>query len=261
MFDRQRHAKRGAAATEPQGGKVHARAPAQRKRASVFGQERDIVQPWIAPPPGMEFDARNKMDGLAFLDRLPAASLPLCFFDPQYRGVLDHQGYGNEGERQQARAKLRQMTEKEITNFLRKIDHALMPSGHLLLWTDKFHLCTGILPWLDGTNLEIVDLIVWNKLSFGMGYRTRRVSEYLVVIQKAPRRAKGVWTLHDIRDVWDEKLSKDGPHAKPVGLQARLIEALTNTRDVVIDPAAGSFTVLKACGLTNRRFLGCDIEG
>ena len=70
-----------------------------------------------------------------------------------------------------------------------------------------------------------------------------------------------VWTLHDIPDVWDEKVTNDGPHAKPVGLQGRLIEALTNTRDIVIDPAAGSYSVLKACQRTNRRFLGCDIEG
>jgi len=136
-----------------------------------------------------------------------------------------------------------------------------MPTGHLLLWTDKFHLCTGLGPWLDKTNLDIVDLIVWNKLRIGMGYRTRRVSEYLVVMQKAPRRAKGVWALHDITDVWNEKVTNDGPHAKPVGLQSRLIEAITNTRDIVIDPAAGSYSVLKACQRTNRHFLGCDIEG
>ena len=153
------------------------------------------------------------------------------------------------------------MSESEIKRFLREIDRVLMPTGHLLLWTDKFHLCTGLGPWLDKTNLDIVDLIVWNKLRIGMGYRTRRVSEYLVVMQKAPRRAKGVWALHDIRDVWDEKVTNDGPHAKPVGLQARLIEAITNTRDIVIDPAAGSYSVLKACQRTNRHFLGCDIEG
>ena len=80
-------------------------------------------------------------------------------------------------------------------------------------------------------------------------------------MQKAPRRAKGVWALHDIKDVWDEKVTNEGPHAKPVSLQSRLIEAMTNTRDIVIDPAAGSYSVLKASQRTNRRFLGCDIEG
>jgi site-specific DNA-methyltransferase (adenine-specific) len=45
-----------------------------------------------------------------------------------------------------------------------------------------------------------------------------------------------------------------------VGLQARLIEALTNPGDIVLDPAAGGYTVLDACARTGRRFLGCDIS-
>ena len=47
---------------------------------------------------------------------------------------------------------------------------------------------------------EIVSLITWNNPRFGTGYRTRRTSEYLIVLQKAPKRAKGTWTHHDIPD-------------------------------------------------------------
>lgn len=228
---------------------------------TVFGNGRDVVQPAVFVPDGLELDAQNRCNGLLLLRELRPDSFPLCFFDPQYRGILDHQRYGNEGERQRARSEMRQMPESEIKQFLNGIDRVLMPTGHLLFWTDKFHLCTGIGPWLVGTNLDIVDLIVWNKLRIGMGYRSRRISEYLVVMQKAPRRAKGVWALHDIPDVWDEKVTGGAPHAKPIGLQSRLIEATTNTRDVVLDPAAGSYSVLNACQRLNRRFLGCDIAG
>jgi site-specific DNA-methyltransferase (adenine-specific) len=65
----------------------------------------------------------------------------VCIFDPQYRGVLDKQKYGNEGSRQKGRAALSQMNESDIRTFILEIDRALMPSGHLLLWIDKFHLC------------------------------------------------------------------------------------------------------------------------
>ena len=60
---------------------------------------------------------------------------------------------------------------------------------------------------------------------------------------------------------WNEKATNRGAHAKPIVLQSRLIEALTNPRDTVVDPAAGSYSVLQACRQTNRRFLGCDIAG
>lgn len=231
-----------------------------RQRVSVFGHTREVEQPKIVVPLGFRLNERNQSDGLAFLKALEAGGFPLCIFDPQYRGVLDKQKYGNEGSRQKERSILPQMDEALIISFIRAVDRALMPSGHLLLWIDKFHLCTGIAHWLVGTELNTVDLIVWNKLRMGMGYRTRRMSEYCLVLQKAPLRAKGVWLAHDIPDVWDEKLQTKFTHAKPVKLQARLIDALTNTQEIVIDPAAGSYSVLEACRLANRQFLGCDIR-
>jgi site-specific DNA-methyltransferase (adenine-specific) len=233
---------------------------ARRRRPSVFGHTRELEQPKVSSPPGFLLNAPNRADGIDLLRALEPESFSLCIFDPQYRGVLDKQKYGNEGSRQKKRSILPQMNETQIISFIKAIDKALMPSGHLLLWTDKFHLCTGIANWLVGTGLNTVDLIVWNKLRMGMGYRTRRMSEYCLVLQKAPQRAKGVWLAHDIPDVWPEKLDIKFTHAKPVKLQVRLIEALTNPKDIVIDPAAGSYSVLDACRIIDRRFLGCDIE-
>lgn len=236
-------------------------AAAKRRRRNVFSDQRSLEQPSLDLPPSFRPDARNQADGIDFLKSLPSASLPLSVFDPQYRGVLDRQKYGNEGERQKDRARLQQMDDAQIGAFIAEIDRVLIASGHLLLWLDKYHLCTGVAPWIGETDLETVDLIVWNKMRIGMGYRTRRTSEYLLVLQKKPLRAKGVWKAHDIPDVWNEKLPQRGGHAKPVGLQSRLIDCLTNPGDTVIDPAAGTYTVLEACKATERRFLGCDLGG
>lgn len=229
------------------------------KRPSVFAHTRAIQAARVDVPSGFCTDRPNIADGLKFLKSLSDGFAPLCIFDPQYRGVLDKQRYGNEGSRQRLRSQLPQMTDKQIGQFVNEISRILIGSGHLLLWVDKYHLCTGIHHWLVGTELNIVDLIVWNKKKFGMGYRTRRVSEYCLILQKSPVRAKGVWKSHDIPDVIDEKVDSSFPHAKPIGLQSRLIEALTNPYDLVIDPAAGSYSVLRACRRTKRTFLGCDV--
>ena len=210
------------------------------------------------------------MDGRALLSSLPAATIPVVFFDPQYRGVLDKLAYGNEGvKRGKRRSNLLQMTEDIILEFVAGIDRVLIPSGHLFLWIDKFHLCQDFRGWFDDTQLEVVDLITWDKGRMGMGYRTRRVAEYCVVLQKTPKRAKGVWRLHDIPDVWrdipdawTERVGKKThPHQKPRKLQSRLIEAVSNEGDFVVDPAAGSFSVMYAANLENRNFIGCDLEG
>ena len=60
------------------------------------------------------------------------------------------------------------MTEAKISRFVRGIDRALIPSGHLFLWVDKFHLCQGVRPWINGTSLDIVDLMTWDKGTFGV---------------------------------------------------------------------------------------------
>ncbi len=230
---------------------------------NVFSTEREVQAPSITLPDSLKPNSRLKMDGLKLLSCLPKEAVPVAFLDPQYRGVLDKMNYGNEGKsREKRRCSLMQMNEETISQFIQGINNVLIPSGHLFLWIDKFHLCQGFSNWFNGTQLEVVDLIVWDKERIGMGYRSRRVSEYCVVFQKQPKRAKGVWKIHNIPDVWRErKEAKDHPHQKPLKLQAELIAAVTNEGDYVIDPAAGSFSVMKAAHLQNRNFIGCDLDG
>ena len=210
----------------------------------------------------MRYNEPQEMDGLSLLSLLEAESVRACFLDPQYRGVLDHLKYGNEGiGRGRARSVLPNMPEDTIFEFAKGISKCLKKQGHLFLWVDKYHLCSGISHWFLDTELDIVDLITWNKKRMGMGYRTRRVSEYLCILQKRPRRCKGAWVLHNIPDVWDEKLVSGGHiHKKPIGLQKRLLEATSQVGDVILDPAAGSYSVLQACLESNRTFVGCDLQ-
>ena len=112
---------------------------------------------------------RNKADGLNLLASLSYKSIKTAFFDPQYRGVLDKLSYGNEGvNRAKARCNLTQMDELTIKRFIKEIDRVLEPSGHLFLWVDKFHLCQGVLEWLQHTDLNLVDMVVWDKGKIGM---------------------------------------------------------------------------------------------
>lgn len=208
-----------------------------------------------------KLNAKNRANGLDLLASLEDASVKTAFFDPQYRGMLDKMKYGNEGKaRGKARCDLPQMDEQTIHRFIRELNRVLQPQGHLFLWVDKFHLCTGITPWLKYSDLSIVDMIVWDKMKMGMGYRSRRQSEYVVVLQKAPIRAKGCWGLHNIPDVWQEKVKKNHPHSKPLELQKQLILATTKPGDLVCDPASGGYSVLSAVqSLGDRDFIGCDI--
>lgn len=205
---------------------------------------------------------RNITDGVELLRQIKDRSIKTVFFDPQYRGVLDKMSYGNEGKnRGRDRSALPQMTEKIISEFLTEIERVLVPSGYLFLWVDKFHLVEGIKDWFkDLGGIQAVDMITWNKMKIGMGYRTRRKCEYLVILQKHPKLAKATWKLHNIPDVWDEKVDKTHTHSKPIELQKQLILAVTQENDFVCDPAAGGYSVFKVCKQTKRNFIGGDIK-
>ena len=205
---------------------------------------------------------RNRCDGMDLMRSIQDDTISAAFFDPEYRSLLDHLAYGNEGTtRGSTRADLPQMTDSTVQMFLCEIDRCLKPSGHLFFLVDKYMLCQGVVPSLvSETKLSIVDFITWDKETAGMGWRTRHRAEYCLVLQKQPLHADGCWNDHGIPDVWEEKIvSKIHPHQKPSELIARLIKAVTVDDDWVLDPCAGSYVVLDACKKTGRNFIGCDI--
>ena len=207
--------------------------------------------------------SRNVMqrgDALALLQSLPHASAPLAFFDPQHRENLDKLRYGNEGARQRGRFLLPAMASGYVDACCREAIRVLVPSGYLMLWQNAFGLVQGHHLRLADV-LQCVDLIAWDNQHLGMGYRSRRRGDYLIVLQKPPIKAKATWRDHGIPDRWAEKVDRKlHPHVKPAGLITRLIGAVTFPGELVVDPAAGSFVVMHAAHQLGREFMGCDID-
>jgi site-specific DNA-methyltransferase (adenine-specific) len=198
----------------------------------------------------------QRKDALELLRSLPGACTPLVFFDPQHRSALDHLKFGNEGARQRGRSEL--MTDKYIEVCCHEIARALGPSGYLMLWVDTYRLCEAHHLRIANA-LKPVDLIAWDSLRIGMGNRTRRRGDYLLVLQKPPVIAR-TWKDHKIPSRWPEKVDRAvHPHIKPIGLIERLIAAVTTAGDLIVDPAAGSFVVIHAARQLGRNFTGCDL--
>lgn len=211
----------------------------------------------------MNLNIRSKEDCLVFLKNIPAKTARAVIADFQYRGILDKQKYGNEKTgKQKDRAALPQMTEEYIVDCINQIGLILKPTGYFFLWVDKFHLI-NLNRLLGGLkcDLEVVSLITWDKVHFGLGHRPRCQSEFLVVLQRPPILAKKSWTRKNIPDVWSEKLTKDKIHVhqKPEGLIDAILEATCLKGELVIDPCAGSFKVGDVCKNRELDFIGNDI--
>jgi len=201
-------------------------------------------------------------DALALLQSLPANCTPLVFFDPQHRAVLDKLKFGNEGERQRGRAKLPAMNEDYIDACCFETARVLRPSGYLIRFIDTFCLVEAHHLRIPREVLARVDLIAWDNLRLGQGKRSRRRGDYLLVLQKPPIKARATWRDHGIPSRWVEKVDRKlHPHIKPIGLIQRLVGAVTQPGDLVVDPAAGSFVVMHAAHRFGRNFIGCDLVG
>ena len=208
--------------------------------------------------PCFEFDVPQRGDALELLRSLQTPCAAVVLFDPQHRGVLDHLKFGNEGARQRGRAKLPAMSDDYIDRVCLESARVLKPGGYLMRWVDTFGLCEGHHQRIAEA-VKPVDLIAWDNLRLGMGKRTRRRGDYLLILQKPPISPR-TWRDHGIPNRWPEKVDrKHHPHIKPIGLTTRLIGAVTEPGDLVVDPAAGSFVVLHAARQLERNFIGCDI--
>jgi site-specific DNA-methyltransferase (adenine-specific) len=140
-----------------------------------------------------------------------------------------------------------------------ELARALRRSGYCMLWEDTFRLVEAHHQRV-AAHLKAVDLIALDSLRPGMGKRSRRRGDYLLVLQKPPIRARATWRDHGIPSRWPEKVDRRiHPHIKPIGLIERLIAAVTKPGDLVVDPAAGSFIVMHAARALGRDFVGCEL--
>ncbi len=111
-----------------------------------------------------------------------------------------------------------------------------------MLWSDTFHLCEGDHLRIADV-LKCVDLIAWDNLRPGNGYRTRRRGDYLLVLQKPPLRAKATWRDHGIPSRWPEKVDRRNPPARETGRSDRAADRRRHRGPVIsssIRPPAAS---------------------
>jgi len=197
-------------------------------------------------------------EALELLTSLPAQSVDLVILDPQYRDFAN----SSRSLSKKKQFNFKSQADYEIVNLLIEIERILKPNAFCLLWVNKtFLLNQKLLTWfLKLPLLKLVDFLTWEKNNIGFGHYFRNKAEYAYFIQKDPY-ALNCFKSHSLPSIWKEKLVNHlHPHQKPHDLIKALIAATTNEGDLVVDPCAGSFIVLEACQVTNRNFLGVDLN-
>lgn len=111
---------------------------------------------------------------------------------------------------------------------------------------------------VESSGLRVNNMIVWDKLSFGMGNGFRNQHELILWASKGTPRVAS----HSIPNVIGAQRPDNDDHQspKPVGLVQKLLEVTTSRGDLVLDPFMGSGTTLRAAKDMGRRAIGIEIE-
>lgn len=116
----------------------------------------------------------------------------------------------------------------------------------------------SILERIYSPTFRNIEVGIWNKECFGMGYIMRKGYETFVFMpQKNFNRKtaseRDVWTIK-----WSAVSQKDHPSQKPVELMKKAIELVTNENDIILDPFCGTGSTALACIESNRNFIVID---
>jgi len=68
------------------------------------------------------------------------------------------------------------------------------------------------------------------------------------------------WNINQVKNVSKNKINNPHPCPIPYELAERLVLLTTKENDTVIDPFAGSGTILLACKNNNRKYIGFEID-
>lgn len=206
--------------------------------------------------------------------------LAKCVFtDPPYSVKIDGNvsGLGKHKHREFAMAS-GEMDEDQFTAFNQQYLEAMLPyleDGSILAvcmdWRHLFELQTAV----RKTDLNQINLCVWNKSNAGMGslYRSKHELTLIAKKGKAPhtnnvqlgkfgRYRTNVWDYAGANSFSahrDNDLTNH-PTVKPVGLVADYMRDVTNHGDLVLDAFMGSGTTILAAERTDRRAAGIEID-
>jgi DNA modification methylase len=262
----------------------------EAEEAAGAGGREDAIPTYVAGPAASRLgdlwelgphrllcsDAR---DPAAYVRLLDGAKADFVFTDPPYNVPIDGHVCGL-GRIRHANFAMGcgEMSESEFTAFLEVIFRGLAENtvdgsihGICMDWRHMPEMLAAGNAVYD----ELKNLCVWNKSNAGMGtfYRSKHELVFIWKSGTAPhintfelgqygRSRSNVWDYCGVNSLKPGRLEELAMHptVKPVALVADAIKDCSRRNDLVLDPFAGSGTVLIAAERTGRRARALEID-
>jgi site-specific DNA-methyltransferase (adenine-specific) len=198
-------------------------------------------------------------DAVAWLSRLPTASVDLVITDPPYESLEKHRAVGTTTRLKHSRASSNDWFEifpnARFPELFEQVFRVLKKDRHFYMFCDSETMFVAK-PLAEAAGFRFWKPIVWDKMAIGMGYHYRARYEFILFFEKGKRKLQNLGTP----DILAEKRVYRGyPTEKPVGLAKTLISQSSSAGELVIDPFMGSGSFGVAAAALGANFLGNDI--
>jgi site-specific DNA-methyltransferase (adenine-specific) len=199
-------------------------------------------------------------DSRVWLPQMTKSSVHAIITDPPYQSLDKHRAIGTTTRLK--RAWFPTMPNEDIAETLRAGYDLLVPDAHCYLFCD------------DTTRRELTALceaigfrywksLIWDKRMIGMGYHYRSQHEYILFFEKGKRKLNNlgvpdVLPFYPVRK--SSKFPDPYPTQKPEELLSVLIQQSTSPGEIILDPWAGSGSLLGAARDAGRHAIGFDVQ-
>lgn len=202
------------------------------------------------------------------LKQLPDNSVDLIVTDPPYK-TTKRGGAGNSG----GMCKKKEFSDGKggfeynnvpIKEFIPELYRVLKEGSHCYIMTNHINL-QEMLNTCTENGFHFIKCLIWDKGNKIMGQCYMSQFEYILFLRKGKHKKINNCGTSDILSIPNKKAKDENGKnlhdtEKPVELARILIENSSNEGDLVLDPFVGIGFVPIACKLTNRKFIGTEID-
>lgn len=145
-----------------------------------------------------------------------------------------------------------------LQKLLRQLYRVLKMSCHLYVFSD-WKTLRNLMDTLEQSYFCLNDLLVWNKVHFGIGFYYRPQTEFIIFASKGkPRKTK----KNNLSNIFSIKRVSNAHTLtqKPESLIKQLIDNTTQERELILDPLLGSGTTMKVAQDLKRNCIGIEIN-
>lgn len=208
-------------------------------------------------------------DSLSWLETEAAKGprFDLVVTDPPYDSLMKWQGKGTTARMGFGAGKDAAQSEKfyptidreDMWELVCHLDALTKPNSRTYIMADHEYMPI-ILGWVrESGELEwdYSKPLVWDKVTMGMGYNWRGMSEYICMLRKGKHRLNDLGRGDILRH---KRIAGGYPTEKPFGLIEELVLNSSREGDWVLDPFAGGGTTAAVCQKHNRNCVTLDIS-